>query len=421
MQPPEVSVIPTSPPQAEFPPSSVEPSEASAPGSIKSNGTGSSQSRHRRGMSVEKIVGRFWGNAPETEGNANGIKARRPSDASVTPHGSVRKPSTASTKPSTFEVSSMASQASVTDSKASLHSSVDAVKSSEAKKSRRNTLTVMVEPLSKRISQRSRNRASATVVDTPTQTNGRVKEKPTVPPLAVPNLNGKTEEDVPETPRLSRADAHARASAIPASTSKASKVMQWFRQRSKSRAASPSGDYEDRAPTPTADNRRNAMPASAVEPVGPEVVVNAPQTPAPAKKMPPAMMGRSASSHAAAETPLSATPLHNSFVPRTMKRLSNMVSSPQPNRLGYNKNAIRLHHGAVDQTTVTTGSPPDVMAQVTKVLLDMGLEVQQETDYKYRCIRQKRRKAVVGSAVAGVSAFTMVGSAASNGDRKSVV
>ncbi len=63
---------------------------------------------------------------------------------------------------------------------------------------------------------------------------------------------------------------------------------------------------------------------------------------------------------------------------------------------------------------VTTGSPPDVMAHVTKVLLDMGLEVQQETDYKLRCVRAKRKKAA-GCATGGVTAITMVGSAGSNG------
>ncbi|KAL5520479.1 hypothetical protein ACEPAG_9703 [Sanghuangporus baumii] len=411
--PPELSVTPTSPPRNEFPPSSFEARDNSASGSMKSN-TGSSKSGHRRGMSVDKIVGKLWGGSQsETESNMNGVKARRPSDASVTPVGTKRIPSNASKRPSTLDVSTAsATPASSVNSKASVHSSVSAVKKEE-KKSRRNTLTVMVEPLSKRISQRGKSRATP-AEDTHVQVNGRTKEKPSVPPLVVPKTRGKAEEDAPETPRFSRADRHAHASAIPASTSKASRVMQWFRQRSKSRAGSPSGDYEDRAPTPTAEKQRSAVVSSASEPLGPEVIVDTPRTPAAPRKLAPSLMGRSASTHVT-ETTVSATPQHNSFVPRTMKRLSNMVGSPQPTRLGYNKNAIRLHHGAVDQTTVTTGSPPDVMAQVTKVLLDMGLEVQQESEYKYRCIRTKRKKVVSGTTVGGVTAFTMVGTAASNG------
>ena len=85
-------------------------------------------------------------------------------------------------------------------------------------------------------------------------------------------------------------------------------------------------------------------------------------------------------------------------------------------RPGYNKTAIRLHHGAVDQTTVTTGSPPDVMAHVTKILLDMGLEVQQESEYKYRCIRSKKKKIPSSAtAPAGLTALNMMGSAESSG------
>ena len=64
---------------------------------------------------------------------------------------------------------------------------------------------------------------------------------------------------------------------------------------------------------------------------------------------------------------------------------------------------------------VTTGSPPDVMAKVTKVLYEMGLEVQRETDYKYDCVRVKKGKSA--SSAAPVAVFNISGSAASNGVR----
>ncbi|KZV79576.1 hypothetical protein EXIGLDRAFT_576534, partial [Exidia glandulosa HHB12029] len=53
---------------------------------------------------------------------------------------------------------------------------------------------------------------------------------------------------------------------------------------------------------------------------------------------------------------------------------------------------LRVHHGAVDQGTVTTGSPPEVFAHVTHVLASMGVEFHKETEFKYRCVRPKRRK-----------------------------
>ncbi|KAF8904726.1 hypothetical protein CPB84DRAFT_1845261 [Gymnopilus junonius] len=40
---------------------------------------------------------------------------------------------------------------------------------------------------------------------------------------------------------------------------------------------------------------------------------------------------------------------------------------------------LRIHHGAVDQTTITTRPPPEVMAHVRRVLQGMGVEAQMES------------------------------------------
>ncbi|KIO20282.1 hypothetical protein M407DRAFT_81778 [Tulasnella calospora MUT 4182] len=53
---------------------------------------------------------------------------------------------------------------------------------------------------------------------------------------------------------------------------------------------------------------------------------------------------------------------------------------------------LRVHHGAVDQATITSGSPPEVFEHVTQVLISMGIELQKESEFKYRCIRHKRKK-----------------------------
>ncbi|ETW79817.1 hypothetical protein HETIRDRAFT_247417, partial [Heterobasidion irregulare TC 32-1] len=60
--------------------------------------------------------------------------------------------------------------------------------------------------------------------------------------------------------------------------------------------------------------------------------------------------------------------------------------------------ALRVHHGAVDQTTITTGAPPEVMKKVRAALEGMGMEVQVESEYKYRCVRAKRGKGAGGSS-----------------------
>jgi len=95
-------------------------------------------------------------------------------------------------------------------------------------------------------------------------------------------------------------------------------------------------------------------------------------------------------------------------------------SAPVPNR-PFTTSMLRVHHGAVDQATITTGWPPEVFEHVTKVLITMGIEIQRESEFKYRCIRHKRKKTAMAglgikdSGSTGLSAFTLSGSAASNG------
>jgi len=89
---------------------------------------------------------------------------------------------------------------------------------------------------------------------------------------------------------------------------------------------------------------------------------------------------------------------------------------------------------------ITTKPPPEVIKHVREVLEGMGVEIAMESEYKYRCVRAKRRKGsmvmgssgasdggtgseTVGSApnsvgsgsTTGLAAITLVGSAASNG------
>ena len=84
---------------------------------------------------------------------------------------------------------------------------------------------------------------------------------------------------------------------------------------------------------------------------------------------------------------------------------------------------LRIHHGAVDQTTITTRPPVEVMNHVKEILEGMGVEIYKESEFKYRCVRQKRKKGIVnsvdgsdrGTGQDDVAVFTMAGSAASDG------
>jgi hypothetical protein len=49
-----------------------------------------------------------------------------------------------------------------------------------------------------------------------------------------------------------------------------------------------------------------------------------------------------------------------------------------------------IHRGAIDQTTITTRSPSEVMESVKLALESMGVEMQVECLYKLRCVRAAR-------------------------------
>jgi protein-serine/threonine kinase len=213
---------------------------------------------------------------------------------------------------------------------------------------------------------------------------------------------------------------------MPASTSKARKVMQWFRSRSKGRG------LDDEAEPPNAPlgagkpSVRDAFAPANVSstsvdavqigfPIGPGggVVVEE-YTNVPSRMGPPHPQRTSSSAGAEGAQP----PIMPSFAELVRRH----VAPP--------KGVIRTHHGAVSQATVTTGVPIEVMRHVREVLEGMGVEVQVESEYKYRCVRGKRRRAPAaptsgiglgirepGSTGLGLAAFTLMGSAASNGVR----
>jgi protein-serine/threonine kinase len=94
--------------------------------------------------------------------------------------------------------------------------------------------------------------------------------------------------------------------------------------------------------------------------------------------------------------------------------------SPTRPPLAYNKLALRLHDGPVDPSTLFSAPPAEILVHVLGILRAMGIESVKESEFKYRCIRPKRKKSgmVVREASGssnGIAAFNSVGSAASNG------
>ncbi|KZV93667.1 hypothetical protein EXIGLDRAFT_835579 [Exidia glandulosa HHB12029] len=276
----------------------------------------------------------------------------------------------------------------------------DAGDSSFAKMKRR-TLNLVVgssrtERKSSRQSKQVEKPAAADVPAATPITNGANKFTPA--PVALPELTGNA-----------------------ASTSKAKRVMDWFRTRSQNRGRPEDMGVGGGAPAPLdmrAAHKVQQQGAPATAHPMPQLVVTTPYDQAGGD---PLMTPVTPSVPALSRV---ANTLVNSILPpRSVS--SSAVSSLHAHAEKATTYPLRVHHGAVDQGTVTTGSPPEVFAHVTHVLASMGVEFHKETEFKYRCVRPKRRK-IAGSTNPppsphkevtgqGVAAYTMVGSASLNG------
>ncbi|KAE9400840.1 Pkinase-domain-containing protein [Gymnopus androsaceus JB14] len=287
---------------------------------------------------------------------------------------------------------------------------------SSGKKSRRNTLTVMVEPFKSTMKNRNKGRMASTPISATSDADEkRGRDTSLQPRSAVPCVwdpNGRNQ----------------------ASTNKAFGVMQWFRNKSKARdsvtvgepvrsAGALSEDEEkltsQRSTTPTQNRYRQKNATS----TGTVNQTNAEQ--------PPSILTTPRSASRSSTRPTRTTSTDTSTTtPSFVTRFRNSVtvggvggSSSERSHAKAPAGQLRTHHGAVDQSTVTTRPPPEVMKHVQAVLINMGVEVQFESEFKFRCIRAKRKKmptsagsvGFMGGSGNGLAAFNMVGSAASNG------
>ncbi|KAJ6482977.1 hypothetical protein C8R47DRAFT_1133432 [Mycena vitilis] len=69
---------------------------------------------------------------------------------------------------------------------------------------------------------------------------------------------------------------------------------------------------------------------------------------------------------------------------------------------------MRVHHGVVNQGTVTTIQPPELMRNVKDVLVGMDMEILVESNYKHRGIRAIQRSGGRSTLWRGVTAESTV-------------
>ncbi|WVQ62972.1 uncharacterized protein L199_001121 [Kwoniella botswanensis] len=100
--------------------------------------------------------------------------------------------------------------------------------------------------------------------------------------------------------------------------------------------------------------------------------------------------------------------------------LSKPVLTTRP-RAGSEDIKMRVHTGLVDQSALSSKPPKEVMAEVLKVLQEMGMDIKRENEFRLRCTRVRRRKAgattALGSVMSvgsGMSPFTLMGTASTS-------
>ncbi|RXK38814.1 CAMK/CAMKL/KIN4 protein kinase [Tremella mesenterica] len=171
-------------------------------------------------------------------------------------------------------------------------------------------------------------------------------------------------------------------------------------------ALSPSTQPE-RMPLSQADNKTN-IPTTTTS-LLPPVIIPSPLSPKARSTLP---------------TPTSQTPsqalssAHGSTMPHATLGQTKGTSSHRT----YDDSKMSVHHGVVDQSTLSSRPPKEVMQEVINVLLEMGIDVKRENEFKLRCVRVRRRKAGpstglgLGSvmSVTGGRGFTLMGNASTN-------
>ncbi|KAJ7166634.1 hypothetical protein C8R46DRAFT_1094937 [Mycena filopes] len=288
-------------------------------------------------------------------------------------------------------------------------------KKDPGKKTRRNTLTLVVNPINSiRAIGRKREPSTATT------TSSLV-----VPPIpAAPRTGGADKSFNDE----SGPAAGGSGADMKASTSKARKVMQWIRKGRDSLGVAPAFNGNGTSASPAdSSSTLNAAPADdASSPVqvfvtgagtGAGAGMGAPLSPIVTKTLAGGRTRKTSDAPVSAgvsptTTTASATPSFASRFRRSINVGSGSTVSKGGSVRDRESSAAAAGQaqapGTVDQGTITTGQPPEVMRHVKEVLGGMGVEIHVDSEYKFR-------GATASTGPGGVAAFTMSGSAGSNG------
>ncbi|CAE6475131.1 unnamed protein product [Rhizoctonia solani] len=328
---------------------------------------------------------------PTDSGTSTPTKTPEPVLA-PTPAGPVRNVSTSSTGGSSTPRSKSTRQSTKPVEKPAEEEVGNTSVSSS--KSRRKTLSLMVEPFQRPFRTRTPVEPQPERKDTQPQP---LRSAPVAPPTVAPApvATPAVAQEASPAPATYKSNTERfmaeGAPAGPASaTSKAKRVMNWFRKRS----------LAPEVATPASHPVVSLPPANT--PLAQAVPTRSDTQPHLEPK------------HSSGMDSLSTTKDQSSLQLPRPSNSPTPVSIVKPSKPIVNRAGMRVHEGAVDQAMVTSGSPLDALSHAEAVLVEMGIAFTKESEWKFRCVRHKKRKGGISGSVGGLSAGVM-GSAASGG------
>ncbi|MBW0489310.1 hypothetical protein O181_029025 [Austropuccinia psidii MF-1] len=235
------------------------------------------------------------------------------------------------------------------------------------------------------------------------------------------NNNNRTEVDSQTSPNWSHrttATNGAYSTAQSSNTSKAKRVMDWFRFKSLNNSTTSThltpplhtsdNNHNQSGPsitnTPLNDRSKNKVGppsssgstvvvnqqdlGSSTRPMDVTPTINTPQTNSQTQPfLPRKNAPRFTLAHPRPKTSTAAT-FSVPSLPSTS--LLNVQNSNQ----AFNDNKLRLHHGAIDQNAISSKPPLVIIRQLKQILWEMGIDVIEENSMKLKATRRSKKKVV---------------------------
>lgn len=423
-----------------------------------------SATRHRKGMSTDKFfLARLLGSSPGDVGengassDAQGLGSQADQASDMRRQDSIGRPGSSRRKAMSLVVGGRGSDAAARDrEKANAIKAAKEEKRLTARARKESVVSQGAKPTATTSPSTPKTRTSALAANTPSTPSGSKGRPGTQQGTPSRFGGGSAFSGSPEkiSARGQKDSFEGRltdsSSTVGPSSNAAKKVMDWFRKKSLNK-----GSFSEQPPLPPFEvprqrsNLANGSAAPSVEArntsstqrsfsaaEAPRVTVTgadndtsspyeAPSSSRPADvpngrtdqlaEFPSVSSGTASSSRDnAADTSGRKAPSNGQMAPpavNTGSTASRTQQDAQPTRPSlataasnapskHNENAMRFHVGAVDQSALTSRSPPGVFAEVCRALFEMGIEVrkEKEEEFKLECIRRKKpTKSLIGA------------------------